>query len=76
MPLLPVGETSAVLNAWRLPPDLSYSTLHDRLKAAGFVIYAGQGSLAEEIFRISPMGDVTAEDLSRLCETLPYALGR
>ena len=73
-PLLPVQETSVVLNAWRLPPALGYQTLHDRLKAAGFVIYAGQGALSAEIFRLSPMGDIQPEELSRLCQVLPGAL--
>jgi 2-aminoethylphosphonate-pyruvate transaminase len=35
-------------------------------KAEGFVIYAGQGDLAQTLFRISTMGHVTPADLSRL----------
>ena len=73
-PLLPASESSVVLNSWRLPPGLTYAALHARLKAAGFVIYAGQGALAAEIFRLSPMGDIRPEELSRLCEILPDAL--
>ena len=72
--LLAEKESSVVLNAWRMPPALTYETLHGRLKDAGFVIYAGQGDLAEEIFRISPMGDIKPEELDRLCAVLPGAL--
>jgi 2-aminoethylphosphonate-pyruvate transaminase len=45
---------------------VTYERLHDELKRAGFVIYAGQGSFAGEIFRIAVMGDVTSGDIERL----------
>jgi 2-aminoethylphosphonate-pyruvate transaminase len=65
---LPPGQSSVVLRAYRLPPDLSYLRLHDALKAAGFVIYAGQGDLAQTLFRISTMGDLTSADIDRLLQ--------
>ena len=73
-PLLPTGEFSVVLNAWRLPPTVTYVELHARLKAKGFVIYAGQGRLAAEIFRISPMGDIRPAELADLCAVLRSSL--
>ena len=73
-PLLPAGESSVVLNAWRLPSTVSYAELHARLKARGFVIYAGQGRLAAEIFRISPMGDIRSAELADLCAVLRSSL--
>jgi 2-aminoethylphosphonate-pyruvate transaminase len=63
---VPPGESSVVLRAYRLPPGLKYDTLHDALKRAGFVIYAGQGGLSGQLFRISTMGNVTASDIDRL----------
>lgn len=63
---LPPGQSSVVLRAYRLPPDLTYVRLHDALKAKGFVIYAGQGDLAQTLFRISTMGDLTSADIDRL----------
>ncbi|MCC5793878.1 MAG: aminotransferase class V-fold PLP-dependent enzyme [Chromatiales bacterium] len=68
--LLPVEEGSCVLQSYRLPASITYETLHDRLKAAGFVIYAGQGGLAQEVFRLSFMGEIAAADLQRLCTAL------
>lgn len=65
-PLLPREQSSVVLRAYRLPPGLDYARLHDGLKACGFVIYAGQGPLAADIFRISTMGAVTADDMDKL----------
>jgi 2-aminoethylphosphonate-pyruvate transaminase len=62
---LPAGQSSVVLRAYRLPPGLSYATLHDGLKAEGFVIYAGQGDLSQTLFRISTMGNLTSADMDR-----------
>ena len=66
--VLPADESSVVLRAYRLPANLSYTQLHDRLKARGFVIYAGQGALAAELFRISTMGNIHAADVERLLQ--------
>jgi 2-aminoethylphosphonate-pyruvate transaminase len=59
-------ESSVVLRAYRLPKGVTYETLHDALKAEGFVIYAGQGGLSKELFRISTMGAVDKAAMDRL----------
>jgi 2-aminoethylphosphonate-pyruvate transaminase len=59
-------QSSVVLRSYKLPAEMSYTKLHDAVKAEGFVIYAGQGDLAQTLFRISTMGHVTPADLSRL----------
>jgi 2-aminoethylphosphonate-pyruvate transaminase len=64
--VLPADQSSIVLRAYRLPASLSYTQLHDGLKARGFVIYAGQGRLSAELFRISTMGNIQADDIERL----------
>ena len=63
---LPAGESSVVLRAYRLPAGTTYPVLHDALKTEGFVIYAGQGGLSNELFRISTMGALTSADIDRL----------
>ena len=63
---LPPRESSVVLRAYKLPAGVDYPRLHDWLKADGFVIYAGQGGLSKELFRISTMGNLTAADIDRL----------
>jgi len=50
---------SHTITTIHLPPGLSYDTLHDRMRERGYVIYAGQGSLREEAFRIANMGALT-----------------
>jgi len=66
--VLPPDQSSVVLRAYRLPKGLSYVQLHDGLKARGFVIYAGQGGLSAELFRISTMGNIHAADVERLLQ--------
>jgi 2-aminoethylphosphonate-pyruvate transaminase len=68
-------QSSVVLRAYRLPNGVSYETLHDALKAEGFVIYAGQGDLAKSLFRISTMGNLTAADMDRLLAAFARLLG-
>jgi 2-aminoethylphosphonate-pyruvate transaminase len=60
------AESSVVLRAYALPAGVTYATLHDALKAQGFVIYAGQGDLSKTLFRVSTMGNLTTADLTRL----------
>jgi 2-aminoethylphosphonate-pyruvate transaminase len=55
-PLLPPDYQSNTITAYHLPPGLSYARLHDTLKEQGYVIYAGQGQLEGQIFRIANMG--------------------
>ena len=66
--LLAPQDSSVVLRAYHLPRGIGYPVLHDALKAAGFVIYAGQGDLSRTLFRIATMGEITPEDIRRLLE--------
>ena len=63
-------DSSCVLNAFHLPNGITYETLHDKLKEAGFVIYAGQGDFAKSLFRISCMGEMNEDDLSMFNEEM------
>jgi 2-aminoethylphosphonate-pyruvate transaminase len=69
-PAIPPDESSCVLRSYRLPPGVTYASLHDHLKALGFVIYAGQGQLQDHIFRISTMGAIDDEAAARLVAAL------
>jgi len=74
-PLLAEADNSSMLTAYRLPPGVAYATLHDRLKRAGYVIYAGQGRLARHIFRIATMGAIDDTDLDRIVTEVATAVG-
>ncbi len=64
-PLLSPESSSVVLNAFYLPEGVSYEEFHDQLKAQDYVIYAGQGTLAQSIFRVSTMGAIARADMER-----------
>jgi 2-aminoethylphosphonate-pyruvate transaminase len=68
------GARSHSIRSVRLPDGLSFAALHDNLRAAGFVVYAGQGALAREIFRIACMGELELADLERFVVALERAL--
>lgn len=73
--LLPDASCSAVLRAYRLPAGLDYDSLHDGLKARGFVIYAGQGRLRSGVFRVAHMGEIRDDDLERLSRAFEDVVG-
>ena len=68
--LIPEGWRSNCLTGLRLPNGVIYKTLHDELKASGYIIYAGQGNLSEDIFRIANMGDITHEEFRGFLQVL------
>jgi 2-aminoethylphosphonate-pyruvate transaminase len=67
-PLLPARWHSNTITAFRLPTGWTYLRLHDALKEAGYVIYAGQGDLAKTCFRIANMGQIEPAEVERLLE--------
>jgi 2-aminoethylphosphonate-pyruvate transaminase len=67
--LLPETAHASMLTAYLLPDGLTYGDLHDALKAAGFIVYAGQGRLSGSIFRIATMGAIADADVERLLTT-------
>jgi 2-aminoethylphosphonate-pyruvate transaminase len=75
-PLLEEDASSCVLTAYRIPDGSDYVAIHDGLKRWGFVIYAGQGGLEKEMFRISTMGDITDYDIGRLLAAIETVFKR
>jgi 2-aminoethylphosphonate-pyruvate transaminase len=75
-PLLPEGSSSVVLNAYYLPDNFSYEEFHDQLKAENYVIYSGQGNLAQSIFRVSTMGAITQADMERFVDVVQQIISK
>ncbi len=69
-PWLSPAASSVVLRSYRLPAGLPYDVLHDELKKRGFVIYAGQAPLRDQLFRISTMGEISDRDVERFVAAL------
>lgn len=72
-PVLPPDRQSNSITAYHLPEGLAYQTLHDRLKAEGYVIYAGQGNLENKIFRIANMGALTEAQFTTFLDAFEQA---
>ncbi|MGH7274159.1 MAG: 2-aminoethylphosphonate aminotransferase, partial [Nitrospiria bacterium] len=60
--LLREGLRSNTITSLYLPKGVSYKELHDGLKRRGYVIYAGQGVLQPNIFRVANMGALKRSD--------------
>jgi len=73
--LLNNKDYSCVLRSYLLPDGCAYRQAHDAFKRAGFVIYAGQGQFAENIFRIANMGAIGADDLDALAAAFADIFG-
>jgi len=66
---------SNALTAFRLPRGFSYDALHDALKEHNYIIYAGQGHLGAEVFRIATMGELSLAALRDFLAMLEEVLG-
>ena len=75
-PIVPPERRSRTVRSVPLPPGVDYTVLHDRLKGEGFVIYAGQGALADSIFRVCCMGTLEPAILRDFGSRLAVALER
>lgn len=58
----------------RLPDGVSYERLHDELKSRGYVIYAGQGGLSAEHFRLCTIGEIPWHRLEQLGDALEQSI--
>jgi 2-aminoethylphosphonate-pyruvate transaminase len=72
--LIPRELYSNTLTSLKMPDDMTYARLHDGLREKGFVIYAGQGSFNDAIFRVANMGDVRPEEFDRFLLALEECL--
>ncbi len=65
---------SNALTVVLLPAGLSYTELYNRLKVRGYIIYAGQGALASQVFRVATMGELSLETLRGFLAALGHEL--
>lgn len=65
---------SNTLTALWLPAGKNYAQIHDALKRAGYVIYAGQSELKGKILRVAHMGQLLQQDLKGFLRALKDVL--
>jgi 2-aminoethylphosphonate-pyruvate transaminase len=75
-PIVPPGRRSRTVRSIPLPAGVDYQSLHDELKRHGYVIYAGQGPLAKEIFRVCCLGALEPDVLRAFGVRLRDAIAR
>ncbi len=74
--LIPKEYASNTITAVKIPKTHTYLELHDHLKACGYIIYAGQGSLYSNIFRVANMGALQQSDFENFIEHLERYLNQ
>jgi 2-aminoethylphosphonate-pyruvate transaminase len=74
--LLPPELRSNTVTAVRLPEGVSYPRLHDEMREQGYVVYAGQGELAGDTFRVANMGWIPEPRVEGFGPALERSLAR
>jgi len=64
---------SSVLTSYLLPDGVVYADFQSYWRAAGYVIYAGQGWLSDRVFRIAVMGQLDEDAIGRFLQLCPPA---
>lgn len=72
--LLPEPLRSNTITSLYLPRGMTYKHLHDSLREAGYVIYAGQGTLSNKVFRVANMGALSPSDFDGFLHALRSVL--
>lgn len=67
---LPDSAMSNTMTAVYLPHDYDYEALHDQCKQRGYVIYASQGKLAANTFRLGTVGVISKSDIEGFLNVL------
>jgi 2-aminoethylphosphonate-pyruvate transaminase len=61
---------SSLLTSFRLPQGITFDHLYAPLEKQGFVIYPGQKSLQQQIFRVAVMGDLHLDDIRAFADAV------
>jgi 2-aminoethylphosphonate-pyruvate transaminase len=73
-PRVAAAVRSRCVRSLPLPAGIDYDTLHDALKADGYVVYAGLGDAAKTTFRVCALGAITVEALEGFVESLKHIM--
>jgi 2-aminoethylphosphonate-pyruvate transaminase len=73
-PFIPEAAMSPLVTTVRLPSGFDPEDFHERVKNAGYIIYAGKGILRDKVFQIANMGELTAQHVDELLGALSEIL--
>lgn len=74
VPIVDQAHRASSVSMFPLPEGWAYDELHDALRARGFVVYAGQGKLAERHFRVATMGELDEATIERFVAAMAATL--
>lgn len=69
-PIIPEPLMSPLLTTLELPDGLTSAEFHERMKAAGYVVYAGKGVFHGRVFQVANLGALTTTHCDALLATL------
>jgi len=69
-PFIPERLMSPLLTTVELPVGFSADEFHERLKRAGYVVYAGKGILRDRVFQVANIGALTARHVDAFLDAL------
>jgi 2-aminoethylphosphonate-pyruvate transaminase len=75
-PRVAPAHRSRSVRSLPLPDGIDYDALHDRLKAEGYIIYAGLGDAAKSTFRVCALGALTVAALEGFVAAFARATAR
>ncbi len=72
--LLPESQMSCVLTTVFLPNGIDATSLRKRLRQSNIIIYGGKGPLADKVFQVSNIGELTRADIKYFLSVLAAAV--
>lgn len=74
--LIPEEYMGNVLTSVHVPSSITVLELQNKLRKRNIVVYNGKGSLADKVFQIANMGEITLRDIDMLLRVLGDILKR
>lgn len=72
--LFPAEVQSNILTTIKMPPQMDYWQVHDRLKVRGITIYSDKDVLSKRRFRVATLGSITVKDVHWFLKNLKQVL--
>lgn len=74
--LIPDKQMSNVLTTVHIPSYLTFAHLQKELRKRNIIVYNGKGPLADKVFQVANMGEITLRDIDMLLRVLGDILQR
>jgi 2-aminoethylphosphonate-pyruvate transaminase len=72
--VIPEADMCSVLTTVRMPPNISFHDLRDRLREKSIIIYEGKGCFAGNAFQVGNIGELSSHNIQYLLMSLKEIL--